>query len=199
MRLVFFALLLISISAIANLITQICYIFPNLTIPNSNTTILTSMKITIIHTNQLNKNHLKQLKNRIKLILKNLQVPTKTELCITFVDDSAMRKLNKNYRQINRTTDVLSFPQDVTNTAPDVNVPIARNNQTTNLILGDIVISIDSAKRHARVNQATLAKEIDKLIVHGILHLLGYDHKKKKDTILMRLKEKQLLSLIDSI
>ena len=157
------------------------------------------MKITITHTNQLNKNHLKQLEKRIKLILKNLQLPTKTELCITFVDDSTMRELNKTYRGMDRTTDVLSFPQDVTNIAPDVNVPIARNNQTTNPILGDIVISIDSAKRHARVYQATLAKEIDKLIVHGILHLLGYDHKKKKDTILMRLKEKQLLSLIDSI
>lgn len=157
------------------------------------------MKITITHTNQLNKNHLIQLKNRIKLILKNLQIPTKTELCITFVNDSAIRKLNKNYRQIDRTTDVLSFPQDVTKIAPDVNVPIARNNQSTNLILGDIVISVDSAKRHARVYQATLATEIDKLIVHGILHLLGYDHKKKKDIILMRAKEKQLLALINSV
>ncbi|NIS09445.1 MAG: rRNA maturation RNase YbeY, partial [Candidatus Dadabacteria bacterium] len=84
---------------------------------------------------------------------------------------------NKTYRNINRATDVLSFPQD----GPDFS------------ILGDILISVDTAKRHADKYGNSLEYEIKKLLVHGILHLLGYDHKKKKETMIMREKEKELL------
>lgn len=161
--------------------------------------IVKSMKINIINRNKLSKEQLISLKKKIELILHHLNVPRKTEICISFIDDNGMRELNKTYRQMDKTTDVLSFPQDVTNLTLDLNAAIAFKNKNQTLILGDIIISVDTAKKHTKINRNTLKEEIVKLIIHGILHLLGYDHEKKKDAKLMREKENELLSLIKSI
>ena len=129
----------------------------------------------------LNKQGKRKLRNHIKLIFKYLGLSSNKEICITFLDDKGMRKLNSTYRGIKRTTDVLSFPQD----GPDTQS------------LGDIIISVDTAKRHARFYKISLQREIMKLIIHGILHILGYDHKKKNDASKMRKKEKELAHLIN--
>jgi len=81
------------------------------------------------------------------------------ELSIAFVDDEAMRELNRRFRRKNKTTDVLTFPGD----AP---------------LLGEIVISVDQARRQATDEKHSLATEVRYLILHGILHALGYDHEK---------------------
>ena len=94
-----------------------------------------------------------------------------------------MREYNTFYRNIRKTTDVLSFPQD----GPD------------NKILGDIIISTETAKRRSKVYQIGFDEEIANLVIHGILHLLGYDHKHKREAILMREKEKELLSNLKSL
>jgi probable rRNA maturation factor len=77
---------------------------------------------------------------------------------IAFVSDRRIRELNKQFRGIDKTTDVLSFPSD----EPDQ--------------LGDIAISISTATRQAQENGLTLNEEIAQLILHGLLHLDGYDH-----------------------
>ena len=118
------------------------------------------------------------LKNRVKKILRSLGLPEEVELSITFVDDRAMREFNEKYRGIKRTTDVLSFPQHV---SP---------------LLGDIIISTEAALKQSASFGHSLEDELDRLIIHGILHLLGYDHKKKQETLEMRRKEKGLVSLI---
>ena len=79
------------------------------------------------------------------------------ELSIAFVDDEAMTSLNRKFRKKNKTTDVLTFPGD-------------------DRFLGDIVISIDQARRQAADEKHSLATEVRYLILHGILHALGYDH-----------------------
>lgn len=76
------------------------------------------------------------------------------EVSIAFVDDAAMRRLNRKYRHKNKTTDVLTFPGD----------------------RPDIVISLDQARRQATEEQHSLATEVRYLILHGVLHALGYDH-----------------------
>jgi probable rRNA maturation factor len=157
------------------------------------------MKINIINAHKLSKEQLISLKKKIKLILHHLNVPRETEICISFIDDTGMRELNKTYRRMDKTTDVLSFPQDVTNLTLDLNAAIAFENKNQTLILGDIVISVDTAKKHSAIHRKSIEEEIDKLIIHGILHLLGYDHKKKSDANLMREKENELLSLVESI
>lgn len=83
---------------------------------------------------------------------------------IAFVSDRRMRELNNEFRGKNSTTDVLSFPfePDEFDPAPD--------------FLGDIVISAEQARRQAAENELNLETEIKQLILHGILHLCGYDH-----------------------
>lgn len=139
------------------------------------------MKTTILDENNFfDKDEKKNIRSTVLKTLKLLDQSKDSEICISFVDDETIRELNNSYRNINRATDVLSFPQD----GPDFS------------ILGDIVISVDTAKRHAVRYENTYEFEINKLLVHGILHLLGYDHKKKRETIVMREKEKQLLTQI---
>jgi probable rRNA maturation factor len=79
------------------------------------------------------------------------------ELSIAFVDDEAMRELNRRFRRKNKTTDVLTFRGD----GP---------------LLGEIVISVDQARRQATDEKHSLATEVRYLILHGILHAMGYDH-----------------------
>lgn len=115
--------------------------------------------------------------NEIKKLVKNinsqLTLPNNTEICITFIDDSEMRELNNTYRKIDRTTDVLSFPQD-------------------EQFLGDLVISMPTAFRNAKRYETVINSELKRLIIHGFLHLLGFDHKHKNDREVMRAKEKEL-------
>jgi probable rRNA maturation factor len=133
--------------------------------------------------NYLRSEQKKNLKSKALFMLKKLNVSGNKELCVAFVDDEEMRKLNADYRNINRTTDVLSFPQD----GPD------------DSILGDVIISIDTAIRRSKLQKLSIEHEILKLMIHGILHLLGYDHKKKNEANVMREKELEILSSIESL
>jgi probable rRNA maturation factor len=87
-----------------------------------------------------------------------------SEFSVAFVSDRRMKELNSFFRGKNSTTDVLSFPHE----------PDEFDNDQTNL--GDIVISIEQAERQAKENKLTLESEIKQLIIHGLLHLCGYDH-----------------------
>lgn len=101
-----------------------------------------------------------------------------------------MRILNSQYRGIDRTTDVLSFLQ------------IEYRSQisalsTQQFVLGDIVINLHQAKRQAAEHGLTFNEELRRLLIHGLLHLTGYDHEKGGyDEKKMRRKEKELLSKI---
>jgi probable rRNA maturation factor len=83
---------------------------------------------------------------------------------VAFVLDARMIELNSLFRGKDGTTDVLSFPQEPDELAPDENS------------LGDIVISVDQAQKQAEENGLTLENEIEQLVLHGLLHLCGYDH-----------------------
>jgi probable rRNA maturation factor len=89
-----------------------------------------------------------------------------SEVSIAFVDDAAMRELNKRFRRKNSTTDVLTFPADASYAEP----------KSKARPLGDIVISVERARLQATEERHSLATEIRYLILHGILHALGYDH-----------------------
>lgn len=89
-----------------------------------------------------------------------------SDVSIAFVDDGTMQSLNRKFRKKNRTTDVLTFPADETYGDPDDD---ARP-------LGDIIISVEQAKRQAADENHSLATEVRYLVLHGVLHALGYDH-----------------------
>ncbi|MGQ0792962.1 MAG: rRNA maturation RNase YbeY [Deltaproteobacteria bacterium] len=137
------------------------------------------------------------LRTQIRLILKRLGLPAKTELSLTFVGDGEIRALNRDYRAIDRATDVLSFgqyePEGIKGGALIAAIAILIDEDASDaLALGDIVISIDTAARHAVKYGNTLDGEILKLIIHAALHLLGYDHKTKTDAEAMRAKEREI-------
>ncbi|HEX3281545.1 MAG TPA: rRNA maturation RNase YbeY [Pyrinomonadaceae bacterium] len=84
---------------------------------------------------------------------------------VVFVSDRAMSELNRRWRRQRGTTDVLSFPA-----AQD------KFEKSEGLNLGDVVISVERAARQAKQNKLSLEREIEQLILHGLLHLCGYDH-----------------------
>ncbi len=98
------------------------------------------------------------------------------EVSVLFVNDAGMRRLNHLYRGIDRTTDVLAFPQI---TSKKLKVDKSENDAqlfTSVFFLGDIVISLPRAKRQAGEYGVTLNRELARLLIHGLLHLLGHDH-----------------------
>jgi probable rRNA maturation factor len=106
-------------------------------------------------------------------------------LSVLLTDDKEIAVLNRQYRKKNRPTDVLSFPAGDF-TSPDGTAP-----------LGDLVISIETAARQAREFGVTFQEEMIRLLIHGLLHLLGYDHEKvpRKEAERMRRKERDLLGM----
>ncbi len=110
------------------------------------------------------------------------------EVSVTFVDDDTIHQLNKQYRDIDRATDVLSFPLGE-NGVYDI------NNDTGAKLLGDIVISIPHAVDQADRYGHSLQREIGFLTVHSMLHLLGYDHVNGgMESVRMREKEETVLT-----
>ena len=104
------------------------------------------------------------------------------------MDDDQIRALNRKYLHRNRPTDVISFSQ-IEGEFTHVNTKL----------LGDVVISVETARRQAREANSTLHDEITFLLVHGILHLIGYDHEgSAKKSLEMNVKEKELLSKVKS-
>ncbi len=91
------------------------------------------------------------------------------EVSVLLVGDKAMRSLNRRYRGKDRTTDVLSFP-----------LREGRFSRIQTLVLGDIVVSLPAAARQAKAAGEHYLAEIDRLLVHGYLHLLGYDHERSR-------------------
>jgi probable rRNA maturation factor len=88
-------------------------------------------------------------------------------LTVTFIRDRAMRRLNRDYRGIDGPTDVLSFAYHEGEEA-------AAHDETSHI--GDVVISVETAERYARELGLSFGREIEHLVIHGALHLAGYDH-----------------------
>ncbi len=109
------------------------------------------------------------------------------EVSVSFVDDETIHRLNLEHRSIDRSTDVLSFPLGE-NGKYDI------NHETGAYLLGDIVISLETACRQAEVYDHSLEREVGFLTVHSMLHLLGYDHEKSSlEERIMREKEEAIL------
>ena len=108
------------------------------------------------------------------------------EVSVRFVDNEQIRELNKEYRNIDRETDVLSFPLGE-NGVYDI------NHDTGAKLLGDIVISMEKAMEQAELYNHPLQREIGFLTVHSMLHLLGYDHIEDDEAEVMEAREDAVL------
>ncbi len=122
----------------------------------------------------------KRYQDILAATFKHLDVKDNYEVDVSFVDDETIHRINKDYRGVDRVTDVISFAfnddKDPTHRINDPNIE---------KMLGEILISVPQAQRQAKEIGNTLYRELSFLFTHGLLHLLGYDHMKKEDEIAM--------------
>lgn len=100
------------------------------------------------------------------------------ELAIVLTDDSAIRALNRDWRGIDKATNVLSFPAKSDRAQPH---------------LGDIALAYETIAREAKIEHKPIAHHVAHLVVHGFLHLVGYDHERDKDALEMEQAERDIL------
>jgi len=126
------------------------------------------------------------------LDLENLDAPAEVGLTIT--DDARIQEMNRQYRQVDAATDVLSFPllseADLKGRGDFVTAPDGL------VHLGDVVVSLPRAREQAAEFGHSLQRELGYLIVHGLLHLLGYDHETEADQRRMREREEAILAAV---
>jgi probable rRNA maturation factor len=116
-------------------------------------------------------------------ILAELGVPD-AELSVLLCDDATIHPLNRDWRGKDRATDVLAFAQREGPPIGDAS------------ILGDVVISVETAARQAEERGHDVATEVRILLVHGICHLMGYDHEDDGDAEVMEARERQILAVL---
>ncbi|HET9097835.1 MAG TPA: rRNA maturation RNase YbeY [Candidatus Baltobacteraceae bacterium] len=129
----------------------------------------------------------RRLKSVARKLLREVNEP-ESALSITLVDDGEIQTLNREHRGKDKPTDVLSFPlYEAGETAP----------HDGERLLGDVVISVDTARRQAADYDAPLQNELYRLLIHGILHVLGHDHEEPAEREAMEAEERRLAAAID--
>lgn len=125
--------------------------------------------------------------------------PYEAEINLTLVDDEAIREINREYREIDRATDVLSFPMLSYEEAGDFSRLEDEeadnfNPDTGEILLGDIIISVPRVYAQAEEFGHSLKREFAFLIVHSMLHLFGYDHLEPEEAAFMENKQREILN-----
>lgn len=137
----------------------------------------------IDETNSLDDNQILQIENVLAFASKKQNVEPGSELSITFVSNERIKEINRDYRQKDKPTDVISFAMEELG---EGEIEIVGVEQPR--ILGDIIISIPKAKEQAEEYGHSFLRELSFLAIHGFLHLLGYDHETEED-------EKEMFSI----
>ena len=126
--------------------------------------------------------------------------PYEAEVNVLLTDDEEIRRINSEFRQIDRATDVLSFPMGDFETPSDFERLEEQsedyfNPETGELLLGDIVISVDKVEEQAEKYGHSETRELAFLVAHSMLHLCGYDHMEEEERLLMEKKQEEILAL----
>lgn len=111
------------------------------------------------------------------------------EVCVSFVDKDEIQRMNREYRDIDRVTDVLSFPQ-YDEDGGFVGI------EDEDIFIGDVVLCVDKAHEQAVEYGHSFEREMIYLTIHSILHLLGYDHEEEDDKVQMRSREKAIIQIL---
>jgi probable rRNA maturation factor len=138
------------------------------------------LQINNLSKEKINEKKLRQLFN----ITWNTENAAPSAVSLAFVSSPQIKKINKIYRKKDKPTNVLSF------SFADNSWPSQVSDQN---IFGEIIISLEQVKKDARKASTSWEKELELVFVHGMLHLLGYDHIQVKDARIMEEKEKQIL------
>ena len=150
---------------------------------------------------EVNYNAISELPNEEKLIkevvsrvLEEEKVLPEVDVYITLTNNEEIHKINKEYRDVDRPTDVLSFPMyerdEIAGLKNDTDDEIEK-------ILGDIIVSIEKVREQADEYGHSFERELAYLVTHGMLHLLGYDHMIEEEKAVMRKREEEILETLN--
>lgn len=142
--------------------------------------------LTIEDDNYSSEEFLEIINKSIEKTLEVMDLHSNYEVSLTLVDGKTIRELNREYRGVDKVTDVLSFPLDF---GSELDMPITP--------LGDVVINLEKIKEQAEEFGHSEMRELSYLTVHSLLHLLGFDHIADEDRKDMREKEKEIMKALD--
>ena len=139
-------------------------------------------------------NEEKPIKEVVSRVLEEEKVLPEVDVYITLTNNEEIHKINKEYRDVDRPTDVLSFPMyerdEIAGLKNDTDDEIEK-------ILGDIIVSIEKVREQAEEYGHSFERELAYLVTHGMLHLLGYDHMIEEEKAVMRKREEEILETLN--
>ena len=145
----------------------------------------------IDETHQVSQHQLNLVKDILEYAASYLDLPANTEMSVTLMNNEHIHQINKEYRGINKPTDVISFAMEENNGEDEIIFPDDMDIEIPNS-LGDLMVSMEKVVEQANYLGHSTDRELGFLVVHGFLHLNGYDHMKAED-------EKEMFGLQDEI
>lgn len=151
----------------------------------------------------INEEQIEELKNTILFALKEEEVEVDCEVSLLFVDNEEIREINNDNRGIDRETDVLSFPMlefEKDKVFKECYKDVEFDETFLDgeeLVLGDIVLSLEKALEQSKEYNHSFQREACYLVVHSVLHLLGYDHMEDEEKKRMRKREEEILNKLN--
>ncbi len=134
----------------------------------------------------------KLIEKVVSTVLEMEQIKKKLDVYITLTNNENIRKINAEHRQIDKATDVLSFPMFDRSEIDSLKVDDEMED-----ILGDIIVSVEKVREQAEEYGHSFERELAYLVTHGMLHLLGYDHMIDEEKVIMRKREEEILGVLD--
>ena len=128
----------------------------------------------------------------IECVLKEEGLKKNLDVYVTLTNNETIRKINAEHRNIDKATDVLSFPM-----FDREEIPLLKKEDNSEDILGDIIVSIEKVREQAEEYGHSFERELAYLVTHGMLHLLGYDHMIEEEKIVMRKREEEILGVLN--
>jgi probable rRNA maturation factor len=140
------------------------------------------------NTNSVPEEHFELISGLLQLAGEKEEVSKQAEVSVTFVNNEEIQEINRDYRKLDKPTDVISFALE-----ESVEGEVEIVSDDIPVVLGDIIISVEKAKEQAADYNHSFERELGFLAVHGFLHLLGYDHMTKEDEKEMFQKQEEIL------
>mgnify|MGYP000577615802 FL=1 len=142
---------------------------------------------------ELSESTEKLIKDVAKLVLETENIEISCKVDITLVDDAQIREFNNKYRNIDSSTDVLSFPI-IEGCEGQINPEVGDYDEDGHAMLGDIIISLETARKQAEEYGHSFERELGFLVTHGMLHLLGFDHEEEEQEKKMLSEQEKILT-----